>query len=314
MNRRLRIGIVTVTMVVVLGAGCALTQRPTAQEDKARWKNAVNLLALVDPAKDTKGGKWENKDGTLVSNNKWGAHIQIPYQPPEEYDYRVCFTKLKPEGKLDGLNLWLPRSGRTVAWCIGGWGNTISGLEFVKGVNPSKAKNPTGVKRDALLEVGRRHTVIVKVRKNSVMGYLDGRLLTKWKGDWKDLSFPEWVSRTQLEIATYSATVFHSIEVLDVTGKGTLTRKTAPLIESTLEVISILVAQQPTSRFRQLSTRHTLTLLLYRGARRNEKGYYAVCIRCYLGDLCFDAHRRNISRWEGHQFLQRHPRSNQPVG
>ncbi len=211
----------TVTMVVVLGAGCALTQRPTAQEDKARWKNAVNLLALVDPAKDTKGGKWENKDGMLVSNNKWGAHIQIPYQPPEEYDYRVCFTKLKPEGKLDGLNLWLPRSGRTVAWCIGGWGNTISGLEFVKGVNPSDDKNPTGVKRGAFLEVGHKHTAVVQVRKKSIMGYLDGQLITQWKGDWKDLSFPDWVSRTQLEIATYSATVFHSIEVLEVTGVGT---------------------------------------------------------------------------------------------
>lgn len=53
------------------------------------------------------------------------------------------------------------------------------------------------------------------------MGYLDGKLLTEWKGDWKDLNFPEWVSRTQLEIATYSATVFHSIEVLEVTGNGT---------------------------------------------------------------------------------------------
>jgi len=150
MNGRLRTEMAIMTMAVILGVGCAQTP-PTLAVEEAHWKNAIDLLPLIDPARDVKGGKWDIKDGTLVSDNKWGTHIQISYQPPEEYDYRVCFTKLKPEGKLDGLNLWLPRPGRTVAWCIGGWGNTISGLEFVKGVNPSKAENPTGVKLKRLL-------------------------------------------------------------------------------------------------------------------------------------------------------------------
>jgi hypothetical protein len=107
------------------------------------------------------------------------------------------------------------------------WSNAIDLLSRInparnrKGVNPSDDKNPTGVKRGAFLEVGHKHTAVVQVRKKSIMGYLDGQLITQWKGDWKDLSFPEWVSRTQLEIATYSATVFHSIEVLEVTGVGT---------------------------------------------------------------------------------------------
>ena len=72
----------TVTTMVVLGAGCTLTRTPTAQKDKARWKNTIDLLSRINPAKDVKGGKWEIKDGTLVSDNKWGAHIHIPYQPP----------------------------------------------------------------------------------------------------------------------------------------------------------------------------------------------------------------------------------------
>jgi len=218
--------------------------RPSA-EDGVRWKNALNLLPLIDTAsRDVRAGRWKGEHGALVSDDHWGARIEIPYKPPDEYDCRIAFTKLQPtertEGRIDGIDLYLPRCGRTVAWAVGGWQNSVSGLERVAGTNPGQPENPTEIKHSAFLKVGQKHIVIVEVRKDSIMGYLDGELITQWKGNWKDLNFPAWVSQTLLGFASYSPTVFHCIEVVEVTGKGTFFERgdrrlaiTSPVLEET---------------------------------------------------------------------------------
>jgi hypothetical protein len=60
---------------------------------------AIDLLALVDPAKDTKEGSWERRgadligSGTGTGGNPGHAILGLPYRPPAEYDFTVSYTR-----------------------------------------------------------------------------------------------------------------------------------------------------------------------------------------------------------------------------
>ena len=203
------------------------TRNPTPEtrtvDDAARWANAINLLALVDPKQDAKAGKWELKDGGLAVEPGDDSKLRLPYRPPEEYDFRIVFTR---ETGDECVMQCLRAGGHSFRWRMGGWRNTVFGFGII-GTQDAEA-NASGVKVPQCLRNGTQHTAVVRVRKDGVEGWLDGKLITKWKTDYQDMSLlPNWAlgDDTVLGLACqFSRTQFHSVEVLEVTGKGTFTR------------------------------------------------------------------------------------------
>jgi predicted Ser/Thr protein kinase len=198
------------------GAAGAAAPAPLAE---GAWKGSVDLLPLVVPSRDAVEGTWTAVDGRLLSDATRAARVEIPYEPPEEYDVRVVFTRMS--GQRD-VNLILTRSGRPFTWLMGAFDNTIFGFELVRGALSNA--NPSTRYSKACLENGREHSAVVQVRKTGLKAYLDGRLVAEYGADGSDLDIlPARALRSPraLGLGSYmSPTAFHRVEVLEVAGRG----------------------------------------------------------------------------------------------
>jgi serine/threonine protein kinase len=190
---------------------------PVPVTDPDRWKNAVNLMPLIALNRDVVRGIWSTKENGLVSGPQGASCIEIPYTPPEEYDFRITFTRL--DGS-EGVHQILYKAGRSFEWFMGASNRKMG---FMR-VNDLGIDNPTTVNKPGCIVNGRRYTSVVSVRNDGVTAYLDGVQVDQLKTDYREMSpYPSFTLRTaaRLGIGSFSAsTVFHSIEVLEVTGKG----------------------------------------------------------------------------------------------
>ena len=202
--------------MLVPGAAAAPEAVATADAD---WSKAVNLLALVDPLKDSVAGTWTNADGALSVAPALYARTEIPYVAPPEYDIRITFTRVSG---TDNITQILSRNGKAFAWTMGGSANTVFGFETIAGV--SATANKTTVKKTSCLENGRKYTSLVQVRSTGLKAFLDGKLITEWKTDYSDMDlYADWKLRdaTLLGLGSWNnAAVFHSAELVEVSGRG----------------------------------------------------------------------------------------------
>jgi formylglycine-generating enzyme required for sulfatase activity/tRNA A-37 threonylcarbamoyl transferase component Bud32 len=195
--------------------------------DAARQGGAIDLLPLIVPDKDGVHGQWQFKDGALCSNEAVNARIQVPYQPPAEYDLRISFTRTAGP---DGVSQILVGNGRQFRFQVGGMGNTNAAFETVDGKDIASANN--AVKRDAWLTTGRRYSSLVQVRKAGVKAFLDGALVTELKTDYTNVGMmPHWLMNDKrvLGLGSWkSPTTFHQVEIVEISGPGTFTRPDDP--------------------------------------------------------------------------------------
>ena len=176
----------------------------------------LNLLALIEPEKGTIKGKYELEKGALISSGKGEERQEIPYEVPEEYDYQISFTK---DGGDAVVVQMLSGNGHPFIWAMNSGGSFT--FHYLKG--SGIGANKTTVKT-AAIKNGKRYAAILKVRKNGVQAFVDGKLVSKWDTDFSD-STPAhfWAMRNQkaLGVGNGAAKItFHSIEVREVTGKG----------------------------------------------------------------------------------------------
>src|ERR1043165_846372 len=73
-------------------------EQPTPREqpqltDEKLWANAVNLLPLIDPNRDAVTGRWSLSANGLDCLKTLTARLEIPYQPPAEYDLKTAFPR-----------------------------------------------------------------------------------------------------------------------------------------------------------------------------------------------------------------------------
>jgi hypothetical protein len=180
----------------------------------------VNLLPLIDPKKDTVKGGWAIEKGELrVESSKAHSVLEIPYRPPEEYDFRVEFTRLS--GSFD-VSLALTKGDHSFQWCAA-LDDRLYGFGQVGGRDVPEWSG--SVIRPNLLQNGKRHTALVQVRRGGVKAFFDGKLLNDLSTDGSDLSmYPGTRLRDDcfLGLTTWTnAVVFHKIEVVEVSGPGT---------------------------------------------------------------------------------------------
>ena len=155
-------------LALLLLCGCAAT---------GSGSRSVDLLRLIDPARDAVEGTWAFDGPALVTANAKFGRIQIPYAPPEEYDVRMVAER--NEG-ANSIVLGLVSHGRPFMVAIDAFDHDpASGVELIDG--KSFADNETAVP-GRLLEIGKRGTIEVAVRRGSVSVTVNGRRIIDWKG------------------------------------------------------------------------------------------------------------------------------------
>jgi hypothetical protein len=140
-------------------------------------KAAVNLMTLIDPAKDSVAGTWKLERGELRGSGAERSRIQIPYAAPEEYDLTIVAEQVSG---TSNLLFGLSRPG--MQWVVS-YDNEIngtyySGLVLVDGKLPWE--NPTSV-TGRFLKKGSSQTFEFKVRKTGLTTFVDGKKVLAWQ-------------------------------------------------------------------------------------------------------------------------------------
>ncbi|MBI3856383.1 MAG: hypothetical protein HY293_11910, partial [Planctomycetes bacterium] len=183
------------------------------------WKNAVDLIPHIDPARDAVRGIWRKENGRIVSEFPENGVLRIPYEPPPEYDFKIVFTRAR--GSC-AVAQFLQRDGRAFFWEMAGWGNVNSGFSLIGG--KGSKENPTNasfVPRD-----GVRYTCVIQVRRDRVTALLDDKKISEWLPSMGEITtdtnwcvdVPNLIGLGNCE----SLTTFEVVQVREVTGKGRL--------------------------------------------------------------------------------------------
>lgn len=161
----------------VPGAVAAITTQPGGE--------TIDLLALVDPQRDSIHGTWRREGTTLLTYARQFTRIQIPYHPPKNY---VVQAVLEPLGDniSTGINFILPIAGRRVMLGLDGGGNNkhLSGLNELggKSIFDKTSPNPTA-KSAVLFRRNVRSSVRIMVAENRITATCDGLTIVDWNGD-----------------------------------------------------------------------------------------------------------------------------------
>lgn len=154
-------------------------------DEKSKW--AIDLLAFVDPKKDSVSGDWTKDDSGLFSPAVKFARLQLPFIPPEEYDLELEVT---PQAKHNAFVVSLVGGGRQFNVVIDGWeSSSVGGIQDVDG--RAAIDNETTF-RGRVFKDRTPRTVHCSVRKTRVSVSVASRTLIDWKADYKRLSVAEW--------------------------------------------------------------------------------------------------------------------------
>lgn len=163
-----------------------VTDKPA--EKPARPQDAIDLLALVDVTKDQVSGEWQKDGVQLLSPKAFGARLELPYQPPDEYELTVIAEPLdEPNGLLFGQRSGANRFAVLLSYAAGK-GEPANALENIDGKNVGNAST---VRREVLVK-DRPSLIVCTVRKDSVTVTCDGHELIHWRGVPKRLSLSDY--------------------------------------------------------------------------------------------------------------------------
>lgn len=190
-------------------------ERRIAEADVHGAMPTLDLLALVDPATDAVSGSWKTNEEGLAGGPGDLTRIELPYEPPEEYDFRVTFARTSG----DSVVIQLCRSGEAGFF----WEGASRGflLGFVEG---PKAANQHLTFPDVVVKNGRKYTSVVSVRKDRVSAFIDGKLVGDLQRSQYQMQGQDgWTLRhpTRLGVGIHQSTViFYEIEVTEINGRG----------------------------------------------------------------------------------------------
>ena len=175
----------------------------------------VNLLGMINPARDSVEGKWVVEEKLLKSPDYDNSRLQILYEPPVEYDLRIVVSQHDNDEELI-LGLVV---GKTQVLVI--IRKDSAGLLRVDGEDEDE--NGTKVEAD-LFKSNRPHAIKVSVRRGRILVAVDGKKLIDWKGKATRLSMDDgWsVPEKRALILGADDTVFHfhEIKLIPISGKG----------------------------------------------------------------------------------------------
>ena len=180
-------------------------------------KPTIDLVPLIDAARDPIHGRWLIVNNVLHCNDMhFVPRIQIPYQPPAEYDFTV--TCSQPTLR-NGISLIMPNpGGGSFFWALGGDNGSTGTLNTSP---PLRCQLPRPLAPRTVF------STTVQVRRDGVTVLLDGVVLVEHKTNFKDLSSDDWrrlADASLLGVACDDPTVFHFVQVVEIAGAGKRTR------------------------------------------------------------------------------------------
>jgi hypothetical protein len=166
-----------------------ITTRPAPNVPTAPLPpGAIDLLANVHLPDDALGGVWKRtSDGLHCDLSATGenrrARLRLPYRPRGEYDFSITFARQSGNFLVGQV---LSYDAKEFTWVMGREQNTYDGFELVD--NQIVPKNRTAVHVAPALVNGQRYTSVVKVRKDSISAYIDGKLVSQLNTDYSNLA------------------------------------------------------------------------------------------------------------------------------
>ena len=148
--------------------------RTAAEESSTAW---IDLLLQVDPQRHAVAGDWKKTADGLMTDAVAGSRITLPSQPGAEYDFRVAFTRTSG---VHSIALIFAVGSRQATFEVDAWGQHLAGLQLIAG--RTMQDNPTRVENQTL-QNGRRYTMLVQVRRDSIRAFLDDNLRAEHKTD-----------------------------------------------------------------------------------------------------------------------------------
>ena len=198
----------------VSGTGTPL-RRPAAP---APAKPGIDLLALVDPKRDSSSGTWKLEKGALISPvGAPTAFQQIPYAPPEEYDLRI--EAARREGQAD-FYVGVVGGGKQMLLHIDGGDGRSGGLQWIE--DKDWDNNETTYRNDRVFVDEKSRILLISVRRDNVTVTGDGRTLINWKADYKRVKPVSAVANTTaLYIGDWESSFqITQIQLIPVSGAG----------------------------------------------------------------------------------------------
>lgn len=185
---------------------------------------AVNVLKLLDPAKNSVAGTWKVDRDLLITPDIQWARIQVPCVPPDEYDIRTLITRKSPK---DAFVMGLVFDGKPCMVVIDGNGAGASWMEVKEGRKGVSENGVTYFDGNSLKR-NRRAEIIYSVRKDRLTVTVDTYTILDWRGDKERLFIGkgwEMPGAEALFIGSYE-TVFHVEEMIltPISGSCTLLR------------------------------------------------------------------------------------------
>jgi hypothetical protein len=198
-----------------------LDTKATVNPKRPDKAEVIDLMPLVDIDRDQVSGNWSRDARTLQSPKAYGSRIEIPYQPPEEYELVAIAEPLDdPNGLILGQ-----RSGDRRFLVLLNYepdkGKPMSAIENIDGKNVGA--NPTTVQRQ-LFARNRLSQIVCTVRKTSIRVTCDGQEVIDWQGTPSQLGLSDYwktPNETALFLGAYNCRYrFHRVTIQPLSGTG----------------------------------------------------------------------------------------------
>lgn len=222
------------------------------QSISANAPRFIDLLPHVDLQRDIGAGNWKLVSDGVACENPAGANVlQLPYEPPEEYDFEIEFT---PTGGEKNVNQYLAANGRMFTWKLNSHGVNppLYGFELLDGKFAKDLKE-AAIQIAEPIQDGRRYRSTVEVRRGSLRTLLDGKELVHWSGEFNRLSMENstpmrYPGRLGIGSWRRSAT-FHAVRVREVSAPGRLLSGIPPPAVAPFDASQAKQHQQAWARF-----------------------------------------------------------------
>lgn len=207
---------VVVTRQEIAAAGSRSTTRTVVDSPDAR---SVDLLPLFDLDRDVVNGRWKVAGGELICIEGSPGTLRLPYKPPAEFDLVAEFTATD-EAPLAGAGLMGFHTNRTFGFYVGTAKNTVAAFGSIEG--RVAAENQTAFHGSDMIVLGKRHQVAIKLRTDSVTGWLDGKQVSELPLSISDIvtDRPWKIGGRTFGLGTNRRAIFHSVRVVEHTGRG----------------------------------------------------------------------------------------------
>jgi serine/threonine protein kinase len=178
----------------------------------------VDLMPFIDPKQKSTRGFWMRHGSTLTSGVNQMSVIQINYEPPQEYNLHLVFTR--NEGRE--ITQILPLANRNFCFSIGDWTNASCSFPLHDDKLEGSDRAMTARSPNILVD-GQKYSVVIYVRKGMVAASIDGKLVIEYPTDYSNLEAPGiWRAPDgKMGLGTdFCETTFHTIEIAEITGQG----------------------------------------------------------------------------------------------